>query len=325
MIVNTKKEIFYRISIMEKTNRNIWIFLTVAFGISWAVGLAIFLTGGLANSPELIQGTGLTLALVLLASVYMWGPAIAHIITRMITKMSWREANLKPKLKKGWPYWLMGWFGPGLLTLLGAGIFFLVFPDSFDPQLTMLSDQLKAAGVAEGLINPYQYVLGQTIVALLIAPLLNLVATFGEEFGWRAYLVPALARFGCKKALVISGLIWGVWHWPVIMMGHNYGLDYPGFPWLGLLATLWFTLSIGIFFGWLSLKAESVWPAVFAHGALNGIAAIGLLFIKEPFSMLLGPSPAGLIGCLPFTILSLVILLTMKEEPPWRFCLNRLH
>ena len=301
---------------MDKTNRNIWIFLAFAFGISWAVALVIFLTGGLVNSPELVKGTGLTLALVLLASVYMWGPAIAHIITRLNTKMGWKDANLKPDLKKGWPFWLMGWFGPGLLTLLGAAVFFLVFPASFDPQLTLLSDQLKAAGVAEGLINPFQYVLGQSIVALLIAPLLNLVVTFGEEFGWRAYLVPALAKFGRKKALVISGLIWGVWHWPVIMMGHNYGLDYPGFPWLGLLATLWFTLSVGIFFGWLSLKAESVWPAVFAHGALNGIAAIGLLFIKEPFSMLLGPSPAGLIGCLPFTILSLVILLTMKEEKP---------
>ncbi|MCJ7519998.1 MAG: CPBP family intramembrane metalloprotease [Anaerolineaceae bacterium] len=301
---------------MDRTNRNIWWFLAFTFGISWAVGLAIFFTGGLTNSPEIIKGTGLTLALVLLASVYMWGPAMAHIITRLITRMGWKDANLKTNLKKGWPFWLIGWFAPGLFTLMGAVVFFLVFPASFDPQMTMLSEQLETAGVAEGLINPFQYVIGQTIVALLLAPLLNLVAIFGEEFGWRAYLVPALAKFGRRKALILSGLIWGVWHWPVIMMGHNYGLGYPGFPWLGLLATLWFTLSVGIFFGWLSLKAESVWPAVFAHGALNGIAAIGLLFIKEPFSMLLGPSPAGLIGCLPFTIVSLAILLTMKEKRP---------
>jgi membrane protease YdiL (CAAX protease family) len=95
-------------------------------------------------------------------------------------------------------------------------------------------------------------------------------------------------------------------------MGHNYGLDYPGFPWLGMLTMVWFTISCGIFFGWLALKAESVWPAVFAHGALNGIAAIGLLFIKGSFSMLIGPTPAGLIGALPFTILSAVILLKTK-------------
>lgn len=301
---------------MEKTNQKIWVFLAFAFGISWVVGLIIFLTGGLVNSSELVKGTGLTLALVLLASVYMWGPALAHIITRMITKMGWKNAYFKPNFKKGWPFWLMGWFGPGLLTLAGAVLFFLIFPAAFDSQLTTLSSQLNSVGVTGELINPVQFILGQTVVAFLLAPVLNLVATFGEEFGWRAFLVPALAKYGHKKALIISGIIWGVWHWPVIMMGHNYGLDYPGFPWLGMLAMVWFTISAGILFGWLTLKAESFWPAVFAHGALNGIAAIGLLFIKGPFSMLLGPTPAGLIGCLPFTILSVIILLSTKEEQP---------
>lgn len=299
---------------MDKTNRNIWIFLAFAFGISWAVGLVIYLTGGLVNSPELVKGTGLTLALVLLASVYMWGPAIAHIITRLVTKMGLKNTYLKPNFKKAWPFWLAGWFGPGLLTLAGAALYFLLFPANFDPQFTLLSSQLKAAGVTGELINPGQFILGQTIIAFLLAPILNMAATFGEEFGWRAFLVPELSKFGQKKALMLSGVIWGVWHWPVIMMGHNYGLDYPGFPWFGMLAMVWFTLSAGIIFGWLAIKAGSVWPAVIAHGALNGIAAIGLLFIKGSFSMLLGPSPVGLIGCLPFTILSLVILLTIKEE-----------
>jgi len=301
---------------MDKTNRNIWIFLAFAFGISWAVGLIIFLNGGLVNSPELIKGTGLTLALVLLASGYMWGPAIAHILTRLITKMDWKNAYLKPELKKGWPFWLMGWFGPGILTLAGAVLFFIIYPATFDPQLTMLTSQLKSVGVTSDQLNPMNFVLGQTAVAFLLAPILNCVATFGEEFGWRAFLVPALTKFGIKKSLLLSGIIWGVWHWPVIMMGHNYGLDYPGFPWLGMLATLWFMISGGVFFGWLTLKAKSVWPAVFAHGALNGIAAIGLFFVKEPFSMLLGPTPAGLIACLPFTLVSLIILFTIKEGQP---------
>ncbi len=301
---------------MDKTNRNIWIFLALAFGISWTVGLVIYLTGGLVNSPELVQGTGVTLALVLLASGYMWGPALAHIITRLITKMGWKNTFLKPKLKKGWPFWLIGWFGPGVLTLAGAALFFILMPDSFDPQLTVLTNQLKSAGVSAELINPVQFILGQTVAAFLLAPILNLIATFGEEFGWRAFLIPSLTKFGNRKALLLSGIIWGVWHWPVIMMGHNYGLDYPGFPWLGMLVMVWFTISVGILFGWLTLRAESVWPAVFAHGALNGIAAIGLFFVKEPFSMILGPSPVGLIGCLPFTILAAIILVKTKNEAP---------
>jgi membrane protease YdiL (CAAX protease family) len=298
---------------MENKKRLI-IFLAFAFGISWLTALVIYLTGGLVNSPELVPGTRITLALVLLASVYMWGPALANIITRFLTKEGNQDLWLKPNLKTGWKYWLLGWFGPGVLTILGAAIFFLVYPDTFDSSLDILKSQLSASGASVDLINPWQFVILQTLAAFLIAPLLNAIATFGEEFGWRAYLLPKLRSLGDRKALLLSGVIWGVWHWPVIAMGHNYGLDYPGFPWLGLLAMVWFCISGGIFIGWLALKSESVWPAVVAHGALNGIAAISLFFIKSPSSMLLGPTPAGIIGVLPFTLVSIIILLVTKDK-----------
>jgi membrane protease YdiL (CAAX protease family) len=298
---------------MENKKR-LTVFLAFAFGISWLTALVIYLTGGLVNSPELVPGTRITLALVLLASVYMWGPALANIITRFLTKEGNQDIWLKPNLKTGWKYWLLGWFGPGVLTILGAAIFFLVFPDTFDSSLDILKSQLSASGSSADLINPWQIVILQTLAAFLIAPLLNAIATFGEEFGWRAYLLPKLRSLGDRKALLLSGVIWGVWHWPVIAMGHNYGLDYPGFPWLGLLAMVWFCISGGIFIGWLALKSESVWPAVVAHGALNGIAAISLFFIKSPSSMLLGPTPAGIIGVLPFTLVSIIILLVTKDK-----------
>jgi membrane protease YdiL (CAAX protease family) len=298
---------------MENKKR-LTVFLAFAFGISWLTALVIYFTGGLVNSPELVPGTRITLALVLLASVYMWGPALANIITRFLTKEGNQDIWLKPNLKTGWKYWLLGWFGPGVLTILGAAIFFLVFPDTFDSSLDILKSQLSASGSSADLINPWQIVILQTLAAFLIAPLLNAIATFGEEFGWRAYLLPKLRSLGDRKALLLSGVIWGVWHWPVIAMGHNYGLDYPGFPWLGLLAMVWFCISGGIFIGWLALKSESVWPAVVAHGALNGIAAISLFFIKSPSSMLLGPTPAGIIGVLPFTLVSIIILLVTKDK-----------
>jgi membrane protease YdiL (CAAX protease family) len=296
-----------------ENKKRLIIFLLFAFGISWLTALVIYLTGGLVSSPELIANTGITLALVLLASVYMWGPALANIITRIITKEGKQELWLKPKIKTHWKYWLLGWFGPGFLTIIGGAIFFLIFPQTFDSTLSSLQSQLTAASASEETFSPWLFVLIQALMALLIAPVLNFIATFGEEFGWRGYLLPKLKSLGNRKALVISGIIWGIWHWPVIAMGHNYGLDYPGFPWLGLLAMVWFCVWGGIFIGWLALKSESVWPAVVAHGALNGIAAISLLFIKSPTSMLLGPTPAGIIGVLPFTLISIVILVRLKD------------
>jgi membrane protease YdiL (CAAX protease family) len=298
---------------MNNEKRRLKLFLILAFGISWASALVIALTGGLVNSPELIPNTGITLALILEASVYMWGPALANILTRIITRESWQNAFISPNLKKGWPYWLAGWFGPGLATILGIVLFFVILPQYYDPNFTALRTQLQAANAAS-ISDPMVIVISQTAMALLLAPVLNAMATFGEEFGWRAYLLPKLsAAMGNRKALLLSSVIWGVWHWPIIAMGHNYGLDYWGYPWLGLLVTVWFTLSIGVFFGWISQKAGSVWPAVIAHGALNGIAALGLLFVNGATPMVLGPSPAGVIGCLPFTLVSAIILLKMED------------
>lgn len=295
-----------------KNKKRIVIYLLISFGVSWLTALVIFLTGGLVNSPVLVANTGITLALILLATVYMWGPTIAHILTRLITREGWKDGGIKSLLKTGWKYWLIGWCAPGFLAILGALVFFMIFPGSFDPELGALQAQLSLTA-ADQTITPWMVVASQTLIALLLSPLLNLPATFGEEFGWRAYLLPKLAEFGKRKALILSGIIWGVWHWPVIAMGHNYGLDYSGYPWLGLLVMVWFTVSAGIFMGWLVFKSGSVWPAVFAHGSLNGMAAIGLLFLKAPASMLLGPTPAGIIGVLPFTLVSLFILLTTKD------------
>lgn len=298
---------------MEKNKRRVVIFLLLAFGISGLSGLVIALTGGLTESPELIAGTGITLAAILLGSAYMWGPALANILTRMITGEGTQNLWLRANLKSQWKYWLLGWFGPGLLTLAGAVLFFLIFPKTYDPEMSVLQTQLAAAGSPAGSAPSRALVVNQTLLAMLIAPVLNSFATFGEEFGWRAYLLPKMRPIGARKALILSGLIWGIWHWPVIAMGHNYGLDYPGFPWLGMLAMVWFSVWVGIFFGWLTLKSGSVWAAVIAHGALNGIAGLSLLFAKAPFSMLLGPTPAGVIAAAPFTLLSALILLKTAD------------
>jgi len=71
-----------------------------------------------------------------------------------------------------------------------------------------------------------------------------------------------------------------------------------------LAVTVCFTLAIGVYIGWLSLKGGSVWPAVLAHGSLNGMASVGMLFLSKPPNLVFGPSPAGLIGLVPFALVS---------------------
>jgi len=169
----------------EKINqKRILLFLAFAFGISWATGLVIYLTGGLEKSPTFdLAGTQISLALILLATAYMFGPALANLITRLVTKEGTNNLFLKPAFEnKRWRYYLAAWFLPGLLTIAGMILFFMFFPRYFDSQLSTLESMINETGQIPA-INPWSITILQTLQALLISPLLNALPTFGEEFG----------------------------------------------------------------------------------------------------------------------------------------------
>ncbi|MCC6904349.1 MAG: CPBP family intramembrane metalloprotease [Anaerolineae bacterium] len=295
--------------------RRILIFLAFACGIAWGSALVVYLTGGLTGSPVIEPTTGLTLAFVLVAGPYMFAPAIASLLTRLITREGFREPYLRLNFRRAWPYWLAAWFGPGLMTVAGGAVFFLLFPAYFDPTLGTLREMIEQSAQASGQVVPLSVeaiALLQAVQGILIAPLINSLFTFGEELGWRAYLQPRLMPLGPRRALLLMGAIWGLWHWPVIAMGHNYGLDYPGAPWTGVLMMCWFTLVVGIFLGWTALRSQSVWPAVIGHAALNGIAGLAIFFAQDKPNPLLGPMPVGIIGSAGFALVALLILLTPR-------------
>jgi membrane protease YdiL (CAAX protease family) len=199
-------------------------------------------------------------------------------------------------------------------------IFFAIFPQYFDPDLTtlqaMLEESAASSGQAFPVVNPWVIVISQTVTALLIAPIINALPILGEEFGWRAYLQPKLMPLGGRQAMVWMGVIWGLWHAPVIAMGHNYGLDYPGAPWSGILATIWIMFILGTFLGWAALRAGSVWPAVIGHGAINGIAGIYVFLTRGEPNLILGPSVAGIISSLSIAVVALIIFLRRDALKP---------
>ena len=86
--------------------KRITLFLVITFGLAWGISLIIYLTGGLENSPVLIPGTPITLAIILLAIPVMWSPAIGNILTRLITKEGRENLYLRPHFKRSWRYWL---------------------------------------------------------------------------------------------------------------------------------------------------------------------------------------------------------------------------
>ncbi len=283
--------------------RRIGFYLLIAFGYSWTIALIIYLTGGLVDSPPLVEGAPITWAFILLV-LYMFGPTLGNIGARLVTKEGTQNLYLGPQLKQGWKYWLLVWVLTPVFVLAGAALYFLLFPQYLD---TAVFTTNSLPGIpADAAIPVPAWVLLLAIVgsAVVISPFVNAIAILGEEFGWRAYLQPKLRPLGERKMYVAVGVIWGVWHWPVIWMGFNY----PGHPVLGSLAMVWFTFVIGTFWGWAVLRAGSVWPAVIGHGILNGMASVPLLLIAGEPNPTLGPTAVGVIGSAFFALAAIIIM-----------------
>lgn len=197
-------------------------------------------------------------------------------------------------------------------------MYFVVVPGQFDPTLTVVRVQLDQAlgpGATPIPLSPTIIVTFQIAAAVLLAPLLNTCVAIGEEFGWRGYLQPQLREItSIRWAVVTTGVIWGAWHWPLVLLGYEYGFGYWGAPWSGLLLFSLFTVSVSALLGWLTLRADSVWPAALAHGALNASAGLPLLFTRPEPSLVLGPAPVGLIAMAAWMGCGAVVLVRVQSS-----------
>jgi membrane protease YdiL (CAAX protease family) len=271
--------------------RRIALFLAVAMGLSGLTGAGIYATGGLADSPQIVDGLPVTLATVLMATVYMFSPAVANVVTRIATGEGWDDLMLRPRMRAGWRGYPVAWLGTVVLVALGAALYFAVRPGQF-----AVADQPVALAVG---------------AAVTIGAAVNTVFAFGEEFGWRAYLLPKLRALGDRRAVLLHGVVWGVWHWPVIAMGYNYGLEYPLAPLPGLLAMVVATVGLGGVLAWVTLESGSVWPAALGHGTLNAVGSTTVLFAAGMQTGLLGPAPVGLLAAVPWLVATAVWLVRM--------------
>ena len=281
--------------------KRIWLFMALAFGLTWIPGLILTLTG--MRYGDAFSG------FYLMACMLM--PALASILTRAFTKEGFRKMGWAPGFQNGgWKWYLAAFFGPTLCMLLGAVAYFLIFPARFDPSGAAMKAVLSQAGIAEAQIPLVMGV--QLIQGLLIGPIINVPFTLGEELGWRSYLLPKLTGlYGQRKAILLSGLVWGLWHAPMIAMGHNYGTGDWGWPILGILAMVVFCLAMGSFEAFLTFRTGSVWPAAMAHSSLNAITATPVYFALGTNSPFVGPMMTGLIG--GWALLALAILCYLRS------------
>lgn len=295
----------------DLTTKRILIYLGITFGITYL--LEFLLIWPLVNNVSV----SMQMMAQLLVSAVMFIPAIGVLLTRLITKEGFQNSYIVPKTgKRSIPYFLFAWFGPVILTVIGGAVYFLIFPDKFDANMTYLALVLEASGVEATPALVKISAISQIVSGVLLAPLLNCINCFGEEWGWRGYLLPKMQeKFGMLPMLLISGVIWGLWHAPLTALGHNYGTGYAGFPFTGILAMCLFCIVMGIIFTYITIRTGSCLPAVIAHGSLNGFASAALLFTDgtniNPF---IGPIPTGIIGGCAFIVCAVIMAVLLVKK-----------
>ena len=272
------------------------LYLALAFGGAWTLQCAA--------SWFAWQGNNTLFSRILAVSMFM--PLAAVLLVRrgfdhMPTGVRW---GVKLRGRVGW--WLAALLGPAVFTLLGAALYYAVFPARLDltgSYIQSVDPQSYETMLTQG-VHPLTVLAGNLITCVTWAPFVNMLFAVGEEAGWRGYLYPALqARLGSGvKARVLGGVIWGAWHWPVMVLaGYEYGLHYWGAPVLGMALFCLVCVCLGTLLDVLYEKTGSIWAAALAHGGFNAVASTPLLLLNmnDPGEPTLGPMPIGLVALLP--------------------------
>lgn len=250
-------------------------FLVLAFGGAWTVwGIAWFF-------HVLNTGPGGQIVVALGA----FAPALAALVVRKwVTREGFADAGLKPNLKRSWPYYLFGWLSP--LLVVGV-IMVLAVPFGIRP------------------VRPLSAILVLTVTAgsLLAAPLF-----LGEEFGWRSYLQIRWRSHRPLQAAMLTGVVWGVFHYPLILIGfEGYENAFLGLPVFTVSAIL-----LSIVLGWLRVTTGSVWASCVAHSAVNGIGGSLTAYLFLGTGHFLAVSYLGLLGWVPLTLLCVGITIARR-------------
>ena len=276
-------------------------YLLLSYGTAWGIWL---MCGMMPQGAVTAQ---------LLNTVVMWTPALAVWLMWLAgRRRPVLSFSLRPALRRNWKWYLAAWALSLAAAVLGALLYFGVYPRDFDSTLPALAPMMEQAGISRG--TAVSLLLG----VLVYGPVINLFFAIGEEIGWRGFLYPALRqRMSTLPACLLVGAIWGLWHTPINLMGHNYGTSYPGFPWLGILGMCLFTTSAGTFLAWLSERSGSLWPTALAHGTINAAAQVALLFrgAEGAVRQIWGPAVTGILAGMPMLVLSAVLLV---RKGSWR-------
>jgi len=254
------------------------------------------------------DGRGSQFGFTIMAAIYMFTPLISVIIVKKIYKEK-LFSNLLISFKIN-RWFFIAWLIFPIFTFVTLGINILFPGISFNPDLTGFISRFESyvdippETIEEmiNVVNSYPRFLFILIILLqgLIAGItVNAVAGFGEEIGWRGFLLKELKEMKFLKVSLIIGFIWGIWHAPLILMGHNY----PDHPRIGVFMMIIYCILLTPIFQYITIKSKSVITAAIAHGTHNAI--FGFVIIASDGGNDLTRGATGIAGFITLIIFNI--------------------
>jgi membrane protease YdiL (CAAX protease family) len=160
-------------------------------------------------------------------------------------------------------------------------------------------DQQELVREQMGQMPAYLMVIIAMVSGLVAGITINAIVAFGEEYGWRNYLVGALREVKFWKAALFIGIVWGIWHFPLILMGHNY----PNEPRWGVLLMVVMCILLGVIELYFVLKSKSMVVAAIMHGTFNAVSGLVIYFTLGGNDFL-----NGMTGLSGFIVMAVTIL-----------------
>lgn len=218
-------------------------------------------------------------------------------------------------------WFLAAWLLPPVMAIGALGVAVLFPGVVYSPEMEGIFELLRNILPPEQLaqmqaqkanlpVHPFWLALLQGLIAGVT---INALFGFGEELGWRGFLQKELGLLGFWKSSFLIGLIWGIWHAPLILQGHNY----PEHPAAGVLMMTIASMLLAPVFSYIRLKAKSVIAAAVLHGTFNGTGGLAIILLKGGSDLTVGMT--GLAGFIVLAAVNLAIYVFDRSgfSAPW--------
>ncbi len=253
----------------KRTIRNVTLFTIIVILSGW---IGILIDNVIPEQPE-----GETLGM----GIWLVLPLLSVIILRTFAGDGWKDAGLKPQIKKGAVWYLVSFF---------------IFP-----VVTVIT---LAIGNVFGWIDLSAFSITAFTPVFFGLLLFGFIKNIFEESVWRGYLTAKLIKLNLSdfSLYLIVGLIWSLWHMPYFLEflpEETITAVLPVSPMVFFFVGTFTTLAWTVMFVEIYRLTDSIWPVVLLHAVedslINPLVIDGHITIASGMEIFISP----ILGIIP--------------------------